>query len=658
MRIEKTVVITVCLLIFNNIVSAERLPIDLFAKLPDYRELKISPTGEYLAVIAPLDGRETLVVLDLEEMQVASVLRLDMAQDILDFDWVNEERVVASFGRRFAGKGEVIFTAGELFAMNADGGNKKMIFGWRAGAENQADTRIPGAKPIRAAARIIDTLREDRSSILVAAYPFKGTGISDITPTIYKLNVYSGARKKRPPVPYGTTSYIADSEGTVRVAWGYDKNFELATFYRSKKSFEISPVGTLNESSIRYFPLAYDETRDRIYVASSSGLKGYGVSSYDPATGALETIWEAGDFDVYDLVMNIDETAVIAASFYDDKLRYTYFDTTHPKSRALASIARAFEDYDVEITSTTWDGKKAIIKVGNASAPDDYYLFDFDAKSLGMILSSRGWIDPAMMRPAEHFEVEARDGLIVRGYLTRPSGEAVEKLPLVVMPHGGPHGIRDENRFDPDVQLLANRGYAVLQVNYRGSGGYGAEFEEAGFRNWGTAMMDDITDAVRWAVDSGVADPDRICIGGASFGGYAALMSVVREPDLYACAIGQFGIYDLPMLFKIGDVPDTDIGKAYIESVIGTDEAELIRQSPARNVDVIMADLLVMYGGQDRRAPPSQSIALTRALDEAGIEYELFEMDDEGHGAFNEDTRAELYRRILDFLDKHIGEES
>ena len=635
--------------------AAEALPLEDFAKLPEYYNLRISPTGEYLAVIAPVEDQDGLVVFDLAAMEVASVLRLSNQQDVLEFRWVNEDRLVYTSGRRRPGRGEVLYTTGELFAMNADGGHQELIFGYRAGRSDQADTRIRGAKPIRAAGEVVDVLRNDRDEILVASYPIGMRKLRDTTPTIYSVNVYSGARKKRPPVPYGTMSYLADDTGNIRVAWGYDDNYRFATFYRDAKSFDIGRVASLSDSAVDYFPLAFDETNDRVFLAASPGDNAYGLVRYDPAGDSVESMWESDSFDIHDIVMNAEQTDVIAASYYADRLKYTYFDASHPKARLLASIQKAFPDHDIDIESTTWDGRKSILRVGNSSTPDEFYVFDFETRQMARVLGSRSWIDPTLMSPAEHFEFEARDGLVIRGYLTRPLGHAEGTLPLIVLPHGGPHGVRDLDRFDPNVQLFANRGYAVLQVNFRGSGGYGAAFERAGYRHWGTSMQDDITDAVHWAIDGGVADVGRICIVGASFGGYSALMGAVREPDLYRCAIGQFGVYDLPLMFTTGDIQETNIGTGFIELYLGADEAELVRQSPARNVSGIKADLMIVYGERDDRAPPAQSKALMDALDEAEIEYELVVYEDEAHGARNVATRTEHYRRMLDFLDARIG---
>jgi dipeptidyl aminopeptidase/acylaminoacyl peptidase len=223
-----------------------------------------------------------------------------------------------------------------------------------------------------------------------------------------------------------------------------------------------------------------------------------------------------------------------------------------------------------------------------------------------------------------------------------------------VFPHGGPHGVRDWWEFDPEVQLLASRGYAVLQVNFRGSGGYGMAFESAGHGEWGAKMLDDIADATRWAVEQKVAPADRICIYGASYGGFAALMGAAREPDLYRCAIGQAGVYDLQLMWESGDIPDMRGGRDYLERVLGTDAARLRAQSPVYNAQNIKAPVLLIHGKADERADYEQARRMKEALEQSQKKFEWLALGREGHGVYDEQTRREVYERILQFLDANL----
>lgn len=266
------------------------------------------------------------------------------------------------------------------------------------------------------------------------------------------------------------------------------------------------------------------------------------------------------------------------------------------------------------------------------------------------------WIKPVQMAQMAPITVAARDGLALHGYLTSPPGQqGANNLPLVVFVHRGPYGIRDHWRFDPYVQMLTSRGYAVLQVNYRGSGGYGYDFERNGFREWGGRMQDDVTDATRWAVAQGVADPRRVCIFGGSYGGYAALEGVVKKPDLYRCAIGYVGIYDLRPMYTCGDIPQSEFGENYLKMVLGEDESVLWDRSPIAHLDRLKAKVMLVVGGSGARVPPVQGENLNAALDKAHIQHEWLYQRTEGHGFYDEKNVVGLFEKIAAFLDRNIG---
>ena len=226
---------------------------------------------------------------------------------------------------------------------------------------------------------------------------------------------------------------------------------------------------------------------------------------------------------------------------------------------------------------------------------------------------------------------------------------------MVVLPHGGPHGIYDNWGYDSDAQFLASRGYGVLQVNYRGSGGRGRDFIESGYEEWGGKMQDDVADGVKWAIDSKLADANRICTYGASYGGYAALMQPIRYPGMYKCAIGYVGVYDLEVMKTEGDIKDRASGRRYLDRVLGTDEAKLKAWSPAQNVDKIKVPVFLVQGSVDKRVPMEQFNALKDAFKTAGTPIETMVVQGEGHGFYKPENRAELYRRMEAFLSKYIG---
>lgn len=296
----------------------------------------------------------------------------------------------------------------------------------------------------------------------------------------------------------------------------------------------------------------------------------------------------------------------------------------------------------------------AFFKVSASNNSGEYYLFDLKKRTAKFMFPLHSWMDPAQIAKTTPFELKARDGLLLHGYLTLPNVELQKNLPLVVMPHGGPHGRYDDDRYDDWAQVLASRGYAVLKVNFRGSGGYGTEFELAGYRQWGRAMQDDVSDATKWAVKQGFADANRIAIAGASYGGYAALMGAVREPDLYRAIISYAGVSDLELMYTRGDIEDSLYGENFLKRVLSEDRAELKNRSPVNLAAQFHAPVLIIHGGRDQRVPVIHGRSMRDALKAANKIVEYFEITDEMHGFFKQNNKQEAYTRMLAFLDKYL----
>jgi len=301
------------------------------------------------------------------------------------------------------------------------------------------------------------------------------------------------------------------------------------------------------------------------------------------------------------------------------------------------------------------------VLVGNERTPGKYYLYDAVLQQVDVIVARAPWIDPKQMGTVKAIHYKARDGLEISGYLTTPNGKEAKKLPLIVYPHGGPYAVRDTAGWDADAQFLASRGYAVLQMNFRGSGGYGSTFREAGNREWGGKMQDDVTDAVQWAVTSGVADANRVCLLGASYGGYVALMGAVTTPELYKCAVSISGVTDLETMFQ-PRIVGTSIFRdrtpeelTFISKVVGDkrDSAYLRERSPVANAAKIRAPIFIAHGEQDLIVPFGNATQMRDALVQAHKTVEFFSRPDEEHGFAQEANQIALLTQIEQFLQKY-----
>jgi dipeptidyl aminopeptidase/acylaminoacyl peptidase len=274
-------------------------------------------------------------------------------------------------------------------------------------------------------------------------------------------------------------------------------------------------------------------------------------------------------------------------------------------------------------------------------------------------MQGRKWLDKDKMASTKPFAFTARDGKQIHGYLTVPHGSGGRNLPMIVNPHGGPIGPRDDWMFNSEAQLLASRGYLVLKVNYRGSGGYGKAFRDAGHQQWADGIQNDIIDATKWAIEQGYADKDRICIYGGSFGGYSALMAPIRAPGLFKCAFGYVGVYDIEMMFDRGDIPQSESGRRFLRRTHGTAKAKWTEASPARRAGEVGIPVYLAAGARDERAPPEQTELMNKALIEAGNSPEVMIIQSgEMHGFYDEKNSLNLYTKMLEFFSRHIGSAS
>ena len=321
-------------------------------------------------------------------------------------------------------------------------------------------------------------------------------------------------------------------------------------------------------------------------------------------------------------------------------------------------LVGAFPDHSIAIESSTADGIEHVLRVHNDRDQGQFYLWnEYDGK-VRHLLDPKPHLKAKDFPPTHAVKFKARDGMELVGYLTVPKHKEMKKLPLIVLPHGGPHGPRDSWGYDIEAVSFANAGYAVLKINYRGSGGYGKDFHYKWYGHWGLEMQDDLEDGVLWAAQAGIADIDRVCIYGASYGGYAALMGVVKTPDRYKCAIGYVGVYDLNIMHKTGDVSRSRAGQKYLDEALGTDPADRAARSSTPNVERIKVPVFLVHGMQDDRAHFQHYVEMRDALKNKNHRFETLLVPRAGHGAGDLASVREVSCRMIDFLDRHIGDKA
>jgi dipeptidyl aminopeptidase/acylaminoacyl peptidase len=599
--------------------AVRRIPLEDFFRKPERIELQLSPDGSRLAFLAPWERRLNVHVQDLESGEVtrASAAR---ERDILAYLWVDDRRLV--YGLDEAGDENF-----RLYAVDRDGGNPVDLTPFE---EVQCS--------------IVDEL-EDVKGELLFAMNHRKKEIFDV----YHLDTNSGEMRMVVENPGDHDSWVADHQGRVRVAITTD-GVNKSILYRETEEADWREVARYDFKEYAQ-PLLFAADDRLLYAASNVGRDKSAVVRYDPDTGReTDLLFEHPEVDVHELIWSKRRKAVLGFSY----------EVERPEHYLVDEERRAIQDFldgelpgaVNEIVSANREETRFVVNSMSDRHYGAYYLLDGPNRKLNKIHDSKPWLAREEMAPISY---EARDGRTIRGYLTLPVGRDPTNLPLVVNPHGGPYQ-RDQWLFNPEIQFLANRGYAVLQMNFRGSSGFGREFIESSFGQWGLAMQDDITDGVHWAIGQGIADPKRVAIYGGSYGGYATLSGLTKTPELYACGISYVG----PSSIFTWIEAFPPYWKPYLEMVyemVGhpeRDEKRLRETSPLFNVDRIRVPLLVAQGANDPRARKQESDQIVEALRARGGEVEYIVKDNEGHGFLNEENRFEFYGAIEAFLERHL----
>lgn len=636
------------LMSFISLAKPVKLSVEDFSKGSEFSRVTISPDGSYIAAIKKHEGKNSLIFVDVTKFAVTHAVTFPDNAQVGEYHWVNNERVILE-KEYLKGWQDTPIYYGELFAVNVDGSRGKYVIGYHG--EQQTGSRLKKQTPVQGTSYLLDPLLNDDKKVLVVTYPW--TASNEPTTVVYEVDVYRGLRTliTRSPAPMGR--FLTDHDGNVRVAVSSDDYLNATLHIREAdggfwKEFDLKGV---NYTDITL--KAFDKSGESVYATASKGGEAESLIKINLKTKEVTKIFQ--DKYVSPSHIWVDEVSkeLFAIEVEADYPSYAFVDNNAAKSQRLKDMLAALPGSQVQLISSTKDGIKNIIFASSDINPGQYYLYDASSNKLQVLFSARSWINQDDMAQTTPLRFKSRDGLTILAYLTVPNGMAEKNLPLVVLPHGGPIA-RDYWGYDPEVQMLANKGIAVLKVNFRGSEGFGMNFQEAGYRQWGQNVQYDIIDGINLLIADGTVAKDNICIMGTSFGGYSALQSAVLEPDMFKCVIGLMGVYDLPLMYEEGDTQERRSGINYLKTVIGTDEVQLRAFSPVYNIDKLKAPVLIVHGGEDERAPIEQAESLEAALKKAKHPYEITIIDDEGHGFYKEEHRTLYYKKVLAFLDKHL----
>lgn len=601
---------------------AARIPLRDFFRNPEQTAFAISPDGRYLAWLAPWERRLNVFVRPVAGGEALRVTA-ETARDIGGYFWKGERIVyVKDFG------GDENF---HVVTVDRTGGEPRDL--------------TPGDK---VKADVVDILEDDDLHLIVS-HNRRDESVFDV----FRIDVTTGAETLIAENPGNIVSWGTDHDGRLRVA-GTSDGVNTSLLYRESEDVPFRTILTTSFKEV-VAPLFFTFDNRGLYVASNRGRDKAAIFEFDPATAQEgKLLVESADVDVESLSYSRKRKVLTTARWVTWKVQRHFFDAE--TEAMFRDVEAKLPGFEVSFTSANKGEDRFIVAATSDRTPGKRYLYDKATRELTLLADVAPWLpadELAAMRPVTY---TARDGLTIHGYLTLPKGGAARNLPVVVNVHGGPWA-RDVWGFNPEVQFLANRGYAVLQVNFRGSTGYGRAFWEASFREWGRKMQDDVTDGVRWLVAEGIADPERVAIYGGSYGGYATLAGLAFTPDLYAAGIDYVGVSNL-LTFMKAIPPYWKPMLAMLQEMVGDmekDEALLRAASPVFHAERITAPLLIAQGANDPRVVKAESDQMVAAMRARGVEVEYLVKDDEGHGFRNEENRFEFYEAMERFLAKHLA---
>jgi dipeptidyl aminopeptidase/acylaminoacyl peptidase len=638
----------VCAAPFSAAAESE-IPVMDFVRNPTYSGVRISPNGEYLAMTVDRSGQDVLAVLRTKDLGIVHVNTLPNEKSVGAFQWVSPERLMFNSIKKF-GRFAQPFGTGEWYSVNADGSSPRMLELAKKGS-----TEVPTYSRFS----VLDNPQNDEGTILMTmSYPRSSEGSNT---EVVEVNTLSGRWKSIARAPRANCSMALDQKKNPRYAICYDSEDAAGNYdshnelYRRGDDGEWTLVNS-SKSSGKMLSIFGTSEDGRIYATQSDGKAPEAFGLIDAQSGEFRSLFQDPVSEPSNYIVSADRDTVLAIVTEAGKPQITIIDEAHPDTAIYASLAAAFPDKFVNFSSATRDGKQIVVSVDSDRSPGELYLYDRDTGKARFLMQGRAWIDAKRMGSVKPIALTTRDGLKIHGYLTIPNGSDGKNLPMIVNVHGGPMGPRDNWGFNWESQLLASRGYLVLQINFRGSGGFGKAFQDMGFGTWATGIMDDIIDATKWTIAQGYADKDRVCIYGGSFGGYASMMAPAREQGVFKCAFGYVGAYDAEVQMTKSDTSEADSGRRYMLRALGKTKAERDAMSPVNHAAKINIPVYLAAGARDPRCPPENTEAMQKALIAAGNPPEgVMITSGEMHGFYKDENKLKLYTEMLNFFARHIG---
>ncbi|MES2068872.1 MAG: prolyl oligopeptidase family serine peptidase [Pseudomonadota bacterium] len=635
--------------------SAAQIPAAKFFQHSRVTKVEFSPDGKSLAMLmADAEDRLVLAVMPVGGLQPRIVAKIPEL-DITDFHWVNNERLVYELGNRQGSK--VVYFGPGLYAVNKDGSKRLML------VSRAIDTPTQVSKSLTALpwnTFYLDSIHGRESDDI---YVVQGTDAHNDQFTQYdllRLNTVTG-NTSLVPRPGKVRSWLVDKAGEPRIATTRDAD-TIAVQYKDPKTGQWRKLTEYRRNSEDGVEPVFFSPEGELYVLAYNGANTKSLYQYDLEQNQLikEPVISLKGYDFNGrLIFNTRQQKALGIAYEMSRPATAWFDDS--LSQLQKTVDEALPDTVNMLQLPEHGGSNmAVVRSFSDVQPELWRLYERDSGKFVMLGNSQPQINARQMAYKEVVHYRAGDGLDIPAYLTLPQGGTGKQLPMIMLVHGGPNVRGVHWAWNPEVQFLASRGYAVLEPEFRGSTGYGRRHFQAGWKQWGLAMQDDIADGAKWAIAQGYADPKRICIAGASYGGYATLMGLINDPELYRCGVDWVGVTDINLLYDIYWSDMSDDSKKYSAPLLIGDQvkdaAQLKATSPVENATRIKQPLLLAYGGADRRVPIKHGTKFYSAVKESNPHVEWVEYPEEGHGWSMLKTNVDFWGRVEKFLGQNIGQ--
>ena len=667
---KKIIILIITFTLHSLINSNEN--IKSFSQLPDTYSIKISPNGQMIGVLREINNERMLSIINIDTKELIFNHKYIKKGEIGGFEWLSNERLLMSKVTSYSTSNSR-FPTGELYAVNIDG-KKEIILTGRQAKRSSDTVKDDPKKP----ATLIDILPDEPNKIIVQFFS------SDEYWRLYKVDIFDGKLERYAVPPVKQPYYQFDANGQLVAVLGVNKdtfNFEIYLYNKNipTETFVDSSCGDPSIDCIevlgkknggrkknpdwtfwkestwdsRLGLVSFNKENNTLITIENQGYDLSGIYETNLSTGKRKLIYRHKTVDVRSALTD-DDGNVYGATFMDGYPSLVFFRGESKQKERLKFVKGLFPNSLISPSNVSDDETRQTFMVSSDTNPGIFYLLDSNLEKLTPLGKLWSSIDYSNLAPMEPISFMSRDGSRIYGYLTKSKKGKSSNSPTIVHPHGGPEGVRDIWGFDHRSQMLASEGFNVLQINFRGSGGYGLSYQRYISANW-DGVLTDLFDGMDYLHSNGEIDQFNSCIYGGSYGGYAATQAAIMRPDLFKCSVSDVGVYDLVNLFNTGDIQGSRGGKPQLIKRLGNDQDRLKEMSPHYNAEKLKVPFFMIHGKNDVRAPYEDAVKFSKKLNKIGFDHKTLFIEKEGHGYSNEKVRYESNMELINFFKKHLN---